>query len=87
MGVADLEKKIAEQFGYVFKEMLQQNPPELKPETVLLETGLDSLGFTVLISALEDILGYDPFQIATEPYYPVTFGDFVDFYAKNSPAN
>jgi len=81
----DLESMIAEHFATVYREMVESEPPKLNPETVLLDTGLDSLGFTVLISSLEDALGYDPFQISEDAYYPVTFGEFVDFYKKNAP--
>ena len=35
---------------------------ELNDNTVLLQSGLDSLGFAVLVSRLEDELGYDPFS-------------------------
>ena len=34
--------------------------PELQDSTVLLETGLDSLAFAVLVVRLEESLGYDP---------------------------
>jgi hypothetical protein len=26
------------------------------------------------------VLGFDPFSISSDAYYPVTFGDFVRFY-------
>ena len=52
---------------------------------VLLESGLDSLGFAILVSRLEEELGYDPFVIMTEPYYPRTLGDFVAIYERYRP--
>jgi len=52
---------------------------------VLLETGLDSLGFAIFVSELEDQLGYDPFTLSQDAFYPQTFGEFVDFYAKHRP--
>ena len=55
------------------------------PETVLLDTGLDSLGFAVLVTVLSETLGFDPFTLSPEPYYPQTFGDFVAFYEKMRP--
>jgi acyl carrier protein len=58
---------------------------EITDETVLLESGLDSLGFAILVTKLEDELGYDPFAISEEPYYPNTFGDFLRFYEKYMP--
>ena len=59
---------------------------ELTDDAVLLQTGLDSLGFAVLVTRLEDELGYDPFSLAAEPYYPVTFGDFVLLYEGHQQA-
>lgn len=56
----------------------------IKDDTVLLETGLDSLGFAILVTSLEEELGYDPFQIMDIPIYPVTFGEFVSIYEKYS---
>jgi len=60
--------------------------PEIKNETVLLDSGLDSLGHAILITRLEEKLGYDPFTISTESYYPRTFGELVEFYRANIPA-
>lgn len=59
--------------------------PELKPDTVLLNTGLDSLGFAIIVTQLEEDLGYDPFTIAEEAFYPNTYKEFVDFYIQNKP--
>lgn len=47
---------------------------------VLLETGLDSLGFAVLVARLEDTLGYDPFTEMAEPVYPQTLGELWQIY-------
>lgn len=44
----------------------------------LLESGLDSLSFALIVARLEDELGYDPFESAET--FPVTFGDFVQLY-------
>lgn len=58
--------------------------PELRPETVLLDTGLDSMGFAIFVSELEEVLGYDPFAIAENiTVYPQTFAEFVTFYEVN----
>jgi acyl carrier protein len=53
---------------------------ELNDETVLLKSGLDSLGFAILVARLEEDLGFDPFTMTDEPIYPSTLGDFVNFY-------
>jgi Acyl carrier protein len=81
-----LEKKISEVFREVFAEQNQSgDPPELTPDSVLLETGLDSLGFALLVVRLEETLGFDPFVLSSEAFYPRTFGDFVAFYEANQP--
>jgi len=52
----------------------------LRDELVLLDSGLDSLGFAVLVACLEDKLGIDPFTASEDALFPVTFGDFVKVY-------
>jgi acyl carrier protein len=59
--------------------------PELVDDTVLLETGLDSLGFAVLVTRLEESLGYDPFTLSAEPLYPQTLGEFIEVYERFAP--
>jgi acyl carrier protein len=54
--------------------------PDLSDNTVLLESGLDSLGFAALVAQLEERLGFDPFVLVDEPVYPKTLGEFVKFY-------
>jgi acyl carrier protein len=53
---------------------------ELDRDTPLIDTGLDSLGFTTLVIDLERQLGVDPFGGDTEIVYPETFGELVDLY-------
>ena len=55
---------------------------ELKDDTVLLNSGLDSLGFAILVARLEEELGFDPFVEMEEAVYPTTFGEFVAIYEK-----
>jgi len=54
----------------------------LTDDLVLLESGLDSLCFAIIVATLEDDLGYDPFTEAEDVFFPVTFGDFVRFYER-----
>ena len=61
--------------------------PDITDDLVLLETELDSLGFAVLVTRLEDSLGYDPFSLMTEPVYPTTFGQFVAVYQQCAPTD
>lgn len=56
--------------------------PNINADTVLLESGLDSLGFAILIARLEEQLGYDPFVLMDEPIYPQTFGELVEIYQR-----
>ena len=60
-------------------------PSETIPDDlVLLQSGLDSLAFAILITELEDTLGYDPFTLQEEPIYPRTFGEFLSVYLQFS---
>ena len=52
----------------------------LTDETVLLESGLDSLCFAIIVARLEDRLGVDPFTASEDVYFPLTLGDFIKFY-------
>ena len=62
-----------------------KEPPVLTDDLILLESGLDSLGFAILVVELEEELGFDPFTLSDEPYYPQTLGEFKDFYEANTP--
>jgi acyl carrier protein len=81
-----LEETVRSLFAEVFDT---QNAdaviPALDDDTVLLDTGLDSLGFAILVTRLEEELDYDPFSLASDAFYPSTFKEFVDFYAANAP--
>ncbi|MDD2509005.1 MAG: phosphopantetheine-binding protein [Aliarcobacter skirrowii] len=73
-----------------YMEVLEQTGaellvPELKDDVVLLESGLDSLGFAILVATLEEKLEFDPFTMMDEPLYPSTFGEFVSIYEKMNP--
>ncbi len=70
---------IIEQMKAVASDQDKQLAP-LSDDLVLLDSGLDSLGFAILVTKLEGELGFDPFTISNDAYYPVTFGDFVRFY-------
>ncbi len=59
--------------------------PEFQDDTLLLETDLDSLGFAVLVTRLEERLGYDPFSLMEEAVYPATLQEFVEVYERFAP--
>ena len=48
--------------------------------TPLLDLGLDSLCFAIIVARLEEKLDRDPFADADEVEFPVTVGDFVRLY-------
>tara|TARA_B100000902_G_C27167744_1_gene842092 strand:- start:354 stop:647 length:294 start_codon:yes stop_codon:yes gene_type:complete len=80
--MSDLRKIITK----TFNEVLEQTNPDhkmydkLDDDLVLLDSGLDSLGFAILVALLDEELGYDPFQIMEEPIYPTTFDEFLKIY-------
>ena len=68
----------------LFHEALQATDSDLECElqdtTVLLDSGLDSLGFAILVARLDEELGFDPFVEMEEAVYPTTFAEFVKIY-------
>lgn len=68
-----------------FREVALAQDKALAPlddDLVLLESGLDSLCFAIIVATLEDELGYDPFTESEDVFFPVTLGDFVRFYER-----
>ena len=57
-------------------------PEKFTDNLILLESGLDSLGFAILVARLEIELGYDPFTLMKDPVYPTTYSEFVDIYKR-----
>ena len=80
----NVEQQIRDALTELFEED-ELDVPVLNDDLVLLETELDSLGFAVLVTRLEETLGYDPFSMMTEPVYPTTFGEFVAVYEQFAP--
>jgi acyl carrier protein len=74
----DIRTRIVEQFERVAQEQDKQLPA-LRDDLPLLECGLDSLCFAIVVTRLEDELGVDPFA-ADDILFPVTFGEFVNLY-------
>jgi acyl carrier protein len=70
---------IVSQFESVAKEQNQRLPP-LSDDLVLLDSGLDSLCFAVIVARLEDELGLDPFTASEDLEFPITLGDFIKLY-------
>jgi hypothetical protein len=67
----------------VFRQVAEEQNRTLLPlvdDLELLESGLDSLCFAVIVARLEDVLGVDPFSASSEAPFPVTVADFVKAY-------
>jgi acyl carrier protein len=52
----------------------------LADDLPLMETGLDSLCFAILVARLEDALDADPFTTSQSTRFPATVGELVAFY-------
>ena len=70
---------ISSQFEQVAREQQRTLSP-LSDDMKLVQSGLDSLSFAIIVARLEDSLGVDPFNAAETVEFPVTFGDFVRLY-------
>lgn len=74
-----IRAEIVNQFTQVAEEQGNRLAP-LNDNLPLLETGLDSLCFAIVVARLEGALGADPFSSSEDVMFPVTFGDFVRLY-------
>ena len=74
-----LRSTIVAQFEQVAAEQRHKLAP-LTDERPLMEAGLDSLAFAIVVARLEDSLGIDPFLASENAQFPVTFGDFIRMY-------
>jgi acyl carrier protein len=52
----------------------------LADDLVLVDSGLDSLCFAIIVAQLEDELGVDPFADLDDAMFPVSFAEFVQLY-------
>src|SRR5262249_13705544 len=67
------------QLELVAKEQNKELPP-LADDLPLLDLGLDSLCFAIIVARLEDALGRDPFSGDTAADFPVTLDEFIRLY-------
>jgi acyl carrier protein len=74
-----IRSTITSQFEQVAVEQ-KRRLARLSDDLKLLDSGLDSLSFALIVMRLEEALGFDPFDVADEVKFPVTFGDFVKLY-------
>ena len=75
----NVRSEILDQFNQVAREQDQRLGP-LSDELPLLDSGLDSLCFAILVSRLEIVLGVDPFSENADASFPVNLGEFIRFY-------
>lgn len=75
----DVRSEVISQFNQVALENEKQLAP-LENNSALLESGLDSLCFAIVVVRLEALFGVDPFSMSEDTRFPVTFGEFVQFY-------
>ena len=69
----------------VFEQVAREQGRSLSPladDLKLLDSGLDSLSFAIIVARLEDSLGFDPFSASEVVEFPVTFGDFSKLYER-----
>jgi hypothetical protein len=71
------------EFELVAGEQQRRLAP-LSDDLKLLQSGLDSLSFAIIVARLEDKLGFDPFNADEVVGFPVTFGDFVKLYENSA---
>lgn len=62
-----------------------EEPEAPTDDLVLLQSGLDSLGFAILVTRLEGEFGCDPFTMMKEAVYPRTYAEFVKIYETYVP--
>lgn len=78
-----MKKIILEKFNEALEQTnVDRHYNDISENVILLESGLDSLGFAILIALLEEELDFDPFQEMEDAVYPTTFGEFVAIYEK-----
>jgi hypothetical protein len=75
----DVRSEVVAQFTTVAREQDKRLAP-LTDQLELLDSGLDSLCFAIVVTRLEESLGADPFSASEDAVLPVTFGEFVRFY-------
>ncbi len=74
-----VRSEILDQFKQVGHEQGKRLGP-LSDELPLLDLGLDSLSFAIIVSRLETELGVDPFSENEDAPFPVKLGEFIRFY-------
>lgn len=74
-----IRSEVITQFERVASEQDKDLAP-LVDDLPLVDSGLDSLCLAIIVARLQDALETDPFSAAEDAGFPVTFGEFVQFY-------
>jgi hypothetical protein len=75
----DVRSEIMAEFRQVAREQGKRLAP-LTDDLELLNSGIDSLCFAIIVTRLEGSLGLDPFSTSEDARFPVTLGEFINFY-------
>lgn len=75
----NVQTQVSTQFTEVAREQGKRLAP-LTATLELLDSGLDSLCFAIVVARLEELFGVDPFLNSEDVLFPVTFGEFVRLY-------
>jgi acyl carrier protein len=76
-----MEMTVRATISAMFEQVAREQQRKLLPlndDLKLIESGLDSLSFALIVARLEDTLQCEPFEDLET--FPVTFGDFVRLY-------
>ena len=76
----DLKQEIVSVIRQVANESGKELAEDFGEQTVLLQSGLDSLDFAIVVARLEEALNADPFSVMDEPLYPRTLADLIAVY-------
>ena len=75
----DIRSEVVTQFTQVAREQGLELA-RLTNDLELIQSGLDSLAFAIIVARLENVLGLDPFSASEDALFPVTFGELVGLY-------
>jgi hypothetical protein len=75
----NVRSEILDQFKQVAEEQGMPLEP-LSDDLPLVDSGLDSLCFAIVVSRLETALGVDPFSTSEDVPFPVNLREFIRFY-------
>jgi hypothetical protein len=76
---SNIRSAVVSQLEQVAKEQNRKLAP-VSDDMLLMDSGLDSLCFAIVVARLEDVLGFDPFRATEDGRFPVTLGDFISVY-------